>query len=233
MMIQGSMMEIDKLDSLELAKKGIYEVFETELIKKLIKKDDICIDVGAHIGYYTLLMSKLCKRVYAFEPEYNNNKLLHKNLKLNKVQNVTTYTTAAGEHTGMTQLHICDTNTGMHRVYPSKWCNKAIPVRILKIDEYVKIANFIKIDAEGSELGVLKGMKRLIERCYPKILMEFHPPSILESGTDPRDVYNFLAERDYLISLLPDVDNCLQYEDLMEATTDDDGGKNVLCGVPE
>ena len=79
--ILGRWMYIDDRDSLQLAKNGIYNYEQTQLIKKLVKKKHIVLDIGAHIGYFTLLMANQAKQVHAFEPEARNFQILKKMLK--------------------------------------------------------------------------------------------------------------------------------------------------------
>lgn len=89
--IQGHKMFIEPADGLEFLIKPHHEEFETEIFKKEIKKGDTVLDLGAHIGYYTLLAAKLVGekgKVFAFEPEPTNFALLKKNIKINNYQNV-------------------------------------------------------------------------------------------------------------------------------------------------
>jgi hypothetical protein len=70
--IGGKLYIRDETDCWGLIQNGVYEPEETELIKKLVKPNDVCIDVGANVGYFTVLMAKLGAYVYAFEPEPSN-----------------------------------------------------------------------------------------------------------------------------------------------------------------
>ena len=88
--VQGSLMHLDKFDESDLSINGIYEPLETEIIKEKIQNGDIVIDIGASIGYFTLLLAKLVGttgKVFAFEPEPSNFSLLNENIKLNKYNN--------------------------------------------------------------------------------------------------------------------------------------------------
>jgi FkbM family methyltransferase len=198
--IQGSWMYIDDRDSLELTKKGVYEYEETQLVKKLVKSDFTVLDLGANIGYFTLMMAKQAKQVHAFEPEPRNFQTLQKNVELNNIKNAKLYNAAVTETSGTSTLYLCDSNRGMHRVYESDWCNEGTTqVKTIRIDDIINHADFIKIDVEGSELGALKGMKELLQRGRSTVLMEFHPPSIIEYGAKPRDVYDFMTSLGYTI----------------------------------
>ena len=80
--MQGSKMYLNKLFR-EVSHAGIWEPFETKIVKKLVQRGDVAVDIGANIGYYTLLFSRLVKlsgKVFAFEPEPANFSLLKKNI---------------------------------------------------------------------------------------------------------------------------------------------------------
>jgi len=231
--LDGTKMYIDKDDSLALFSNGIYEAYETFLIKALLKPTDIALDIGAHIGYFTLLMAQKCKWVYAFEPEPNNFKLLKSNVKLNKLENIVCYNIAVTESTGLTKLHLCESNSGMHRIYKPKWISKTTMVRTIKIDDALTLhgglkVDFIKMDIEGSEFGALKGMEQLLKTNHVIMMMEFHPPTIEEYGANPREVYDFIKGLGYDIRLLPKPSIPISFEDL-DRETRINSGRNVLC----
>ncbi len=203
--IQGSWMYVDDKDSLNLTKYGIYEPVETALIKKLIKPNYVVLDIGANIGYYTLMLAKLVGetgKVYAFEPEPRNYHILQQNIEFNNLKNVHVHNTAIAEKSGTSTLHLCDTNRGMHRIYESQWCKEGtVNVPMTAIDDLIEYADFIKMDIEGAELGALKGMKILLKKHHPTILMEFHPPSILEYGAQPKEIFDFVVGLDYVVEI--------------------------------
>lgn len=220
-------MYVDDRDSLNLTKTGIYEPQETALIKKLIRPGYVVLDIGANIGYFTLLMAKQAKQVHAFEPEPRNFQTLQKNIELNKLSNVKLYNAGVAETIQRTTLHLCDTNRGMHRIYPSQWCNEGTTeIQLVKIDDLIENADFIKMDIEGAELGALKGMKKLLGMGDPTVMMEFHPPSIIEYGAKPRDVYDFMLEIGYDIKI-PSMGE-VSFEEL-EKTSIEKIGTNIIC----
>ena len=218
-----------------------FEPEETQLIKSIVKSNDVCLDIGANIGYFTILMAKQCELVYAFEPEPTNFMMLLKNIELNdlrkKVCSFDCAVTDESDYEESTQnLYVCSKNNGMHRTYPSVHCvSEPIQVDSIRIDdmkfEVMKI-NFIKMDAEGSELPALKGMTELLERDRPVILMEFHPPSIEEKRDNPKEIYDLLKGLGYKIYLIPNIKEEFSYEDLYLQTDDQSGGRNILCVVP-
>lgn len=228
--VQGSRMYVDDKDTLNLTQDGICDPKQTQIVKDLSKGN--VIDIGANIGYYTLIMAKTSDKVYAFEPDPSNFNILKANISLNKLSNVVLFNSAVTDYNGVVNLHLCEFNRGMHRIYPSKWCEgDIIRVNTVKIDDIInERINFIKLDTEGAELGVLKGMKKLLGNYHPVIMIEFHPPSILECGDNPKDVFDIIVTSGYNnFKLLgtPDINN-ISYKELEEITFNS-AARNVIC----
>ena len=97
-----------------------YEEATTRIFKELTQQGMVVIDIGAHIGYYTLLAAREAGhsgRVYAFEPEVDNYRWLIKNVEINGYQNVTTVAKAVADRTGSIKLWIGN-SSGTHSIYP-------------------------------------------------------------------------------------------------------------------
>jgi len=92
--VQGSKMYVNPKDSgvgAHLLKSSVYEPYETKLFKQVMKEEMVVVDVGAHIGYFTLMAAKLVGakgKVYAFEPDPSNYRLLVKSIHENGYRNV-------------------------------------------------------------------------------------------------------------------------------------------------
>jgi len=211
--IEGHKMFLDQHDTLKLSTNGIFEPFETNLVKKAVRKGSVVLDIGANIGYYTLIFAKLVGeqgKVFAFEPEPFNFKLLKKNVEINNYQNVILQNSAVSNNNGKTKLYLSQEQSGTHRIFPSHICsNNYVEVEMVRLDDYFKKnvlaekISFIKIDVEGAELGVLKGMKSLLELNKKlEILIEFIPPYIKEFGANPIDVLSLLENYNFKIHLI-------------------------------
>jgi FkbM family methyltransferase len=203
--IGGNTIYLDENDSLNLAWYRVYEWFETQVILNQINPGDVVLDLGAFIGYYTVLFAnKVGQRghVFAFEPRPTNFKILSKNTEKRFIDNITIEEKAISIDTGNTTLYLCNNNHGMNRIYPSVYCDGSafggkVEVDTIKLDEYFgsfkKPINFVKMDLEGSEFGALEGMKDIINKNINiKIYLEFHPDSIREYGKDPKELLEFL-----------------------------------------
>jgi len=205
--IGGHEMFLDSKDSLCLSINGVYEPLATEIIKKEVKSGDIVLDIGAHIGYYTLIFAKLVGengKVFAFEADPTNFNLLKKNIITNGYKNVILIHKAVCNETKKIKLYLCEYNNGMHRIYKSKFCRSHIEIESTRLDDYFekinfnKQINFIKIDVEGAELDVLRGMSLLLDKNKKlKILTEFTPVSLFEQGHNPEDFIKILDKHDF------------------------------------
>ena len=208
-----------------------YEPHETELVKKIVKKDWVCIDVGANIGYYSILMAKLGAQVHSWEAEQSNYGMLFDNFAINNLRGVKLWPPAiVTDHTNpQEKLYLCNKSHGMHRAFPSKHCDGYVYCRAVMIDDYELEPDFIKIDVEGSEFQVLNGMRKTIYRDKPIMLIEFHPPTLQEAGTNGYLIYAMLKDMGYKITLVHPYTEIKSYEQLYHLTNNESGGQNILC----
>jgi FkbM family methyltransferase len=180
-----------------LWKYRIWEPCVTSYMLSTIRPGQNVVDVGAHIGYFTIIMSLLVGkggRVFAFEPEPCNFDLLRTNLTLNGVHNVTVESKAISDRAGRAGLHLSGDNTGDHRLYGSRLERKVHAVDTVALDDYFENmgepVHFVKIDAQGLEPKILDGMGSVIARNRRRliILMEFSPGLLRCAGHDLADV---------------------------------------------
>ena len=114
---EGFSLYIDELDTLDLMVNREYEAEETKIIKRALKQGMIGLDIGANIGYYSILMAKKCKKVYAFEPQSDNYKILKRNIKLNNYKDkIISERKALADYTGRAELKISRFNNGGHSI---------------------------------------------------------------------------------------------------------------------
>jgi len=140
-------------------------------IRSLSSPERVFVDVGANLGSYTVRLAPFFRYVYAFEPEPNNFRKLIKNIELNGLTNVATFNLALGSKREERDLYPAGSGstllTGFYNVKPVK-------VKVVPLDEFVEEADVVKIDVEGFENEVVKGMSNLIINCKPYILIEHH-----------------------------------------------------------
>jgi FkbM family methyltransferase len=174
-----------------------YEKNTVLYFKKNIKSGMIIVDIGAHIGYYTLLFSKLVGpngKVYAFEPDPDNFDILQKNTS--DLKNVEIFKIALSDIEGKISFYKIYESTGCHSIVLPEAKAEKIIVDSITLDsflDYKKISDldFIKIDIEGGEPFALKGMKKTIANSSKiKIISEFNPEAIHQSNKDPIEFLN-------------------------------------------
>jgi FkbM family methyltransferase len=177
---------------------------EFALLGSLLSCGDWAIDVGANIGHYTKRMSDLVGergRVLAFEPVADTFSLLAANAQSYKHQNVTLLNVAASDRTEVTGISIPRFENGLLNYYEATITssNNGLQVLTVSIDSLSlrRSVRLVKIDAEGHELTVLRGMTQLLSRDKPVLIVE------VSSG----EVHSFLESMGYLRETLPNSPN--------------------------
>ena len=200
--------------ALSISHYGTYEKLEAKIMEEKIKVGNITVDVGANIGLHTLNMARIVGntgRVFAFEPDPSNFEILEKNVKINNYQNIILEQKAVGDKHGRTTLYQSD-NPGNHRLFPlTKQAKGQIQVELTSLDKYFTDSNlankinFIKIDVEGFEFSVLKGMKNILKNNKKiKILFENMQINTIQAGFTPIKVLNYLTSYDFKLFCLDD-----------------------------
>ena len=205
--IQGHIMFLDKNDNLGLSINPIYGESDTELVQKIIKKNYIVLDIGANIGYYTLIFAKLVGdsgKVFSFEPESENFKILKKNVEINGYNNVILEQKIVSNIDGKSTLYVSK-KAGSHRIYKPDYYVESLEIESISMDSYIEKNNikkidFIKIDVEGAELNVLQGIQKILDSNEHIILFsEFSPNQIKSCGLEPTNMINFLIHNRFKI----------------------------------
>jgi FkbM family methyltransferase len=216
--VHGFPFLLDPLDSLELSIFRSYEPFETSLLTAEIRPGMTIVDVGANIGYYTLLFSKLTGdrgRVYAFEPEPQNFALLQQNLSRNQRMNVVALNRAASDRAGEFFLYLSTENHGDHQAYPTGDDRRKVPITMTRLDDCVTgPVDLVKMDVQGFEAHVLAGMESIIARSPGlTIFTEFWPEGLRRAGSDAAEFLRRLRSFDLEIFFINEYANRLEKAD--------------------
>lgn len=218
--VQGSKMYVnihDKSPSMRktfqhYALSRVHEGSTTEMFKEVVKEGDVVVDLGANMGYFTLLAARLIGRkgkVYAFEPEPINYGVLTKNIELNGYNWVIPIQKAVSNKAGIARLYISPEDTGHNTLtqYDGRYDNgrEFVEVETVALDEFFKDKehqiDVIKMDIEGAEMLALSGMDRAIrENKNLRMFVEFFPTAIREMGYSPEEFARRLTE-DYKFSM--------------------------------
>ena len=231
--------------ALSISHYGTYEESEAKIMEEKIKVGSIVVDVGANIGLHTLNMARIVGntgRVFAFEPDPSNFEILGENVKINNYQNIILEEKAVGDKHGRVTLYQSD-NPGNHRLFPqTKQTKGEVEVELTSLDKYfidsnlAEKINFIKIDVEGLEFSVLKGMKNILKNNKKiKILFEFAPKNTMEAGFTPIELLNYLTSHDFKLYCIDERTKKLLHvsnnEEILKlcSSTNNTIGRNLFC----
>ncbi len=211
---------------------GVWEPDATAVVDRHVGRGMTVLDVGAHTGYYSLLFAKRVERtgrVIAFEPEAVGLDYLRRNIALNEHENVTIVPLALSDWSGAAAIegktYLCVPSVfddaRDHSTDRSNAAGLALrqarrldttaatdaQTRTAAFDELVpelgiRRLDFVKIDVEGAEWHVLKGMRASLERWSPGLLLEIHPPQLKRSGHSESEVLRLLDELGYARQLV-------------------------------
>lgn len=184
---------INKMDTVVsemLMNKGVWEPFVTEIFKRYLKRSKLVLDVGANIGYYTLIAAREMKskgKVISFEPATSNIKLIEKNVRENGFTNVLIEKKAVGVKKGRNYIYLNSHNYGDNRTYKpgGRWVREKIET--VALDDYFSktkdLIDLLKIDIQGSELAAMLGARKLLKNKRIKVIIsELWPEGLRECG---------------------------------------------------
>ena len=184
-----------------------YERDHLNELKSLVVGHGVAIDIGAHFGLYSLIMAKYFdKKVISFEPTPYSAKIFRKNIWFNRLkEKIRFHQAAVGAVNGTASFLVQETDGAVSNSLIDYWHSDetkySIAVDVVAIDNIVdEPVDFIKIDAEGNELDVLRGAIKTIEKNRPQILLALHPAAIKEKGDELSQIWELVAQLDYRVS---------------------------------
>lgn len=171
-----------------------------------IDSNQIFIDIGANVGYYSLKFSSIIGKdgkIIAIEPDPDTFDILNKNYQLNNFQNIESLNLAISEKDGFLNLFRNEKHSGTSSLFsnsnnddsikiPTKTLDNLLENRFNKID-------LIKIDTEGSELSILKGATNIL-KITNKILIELHEKILIKNNQDPQEIIQILKNNNFEIT---------------------------------
>jgi|GEM_PF-652015 len=190
----------------------LWEAHETHWFVKALKPGDVVVDVGANIGYYTVLAAKRVGptgKVYAFEPDPDAFRFLEQNVALNDLTNVVLEQKACSDKAGSITLYKSPDNLGDHRIYQPSNEKKRVAVKVeaVALDDYlVSVARpirFVKIDTQGAEAVILRGAQKTLAKHQPILVTEFQPKNLIDFGAKPEAFLAGLSKLGYRLFDIP------------------------------
>lgn len=175
---------------------GLHESHLQTTIRELLQEGDSFWDIGAHIGFFSLIASRLVGPtgiVHAFEPMNENRDRLRESLALNGITNVNVHSEAIADFVGYAILyaHAASLKWSLHERESNAGGQSVACTTIDALTQQLGPPSLIKIDAEGAELDVLRGAKHTINNHSPKLVVEFTDQDRLDRAEKLLPQYEF------------------------------------------
>jgi FkbM family methyltransferase len=173
----------------------------TDFVKSFLRPGMTLVDVGANVGYFTLLAATLGARVVAYEPTPAVNQRLRENVALNTFDNVTVVNAAVMDKRGTVTLYESQDDPEANNMFGDG--HQSVEVQAVSLDDDLAARNIhrvdlLKIDAEGAEPLVLAGAIKLLGDCAaPTIIIEVNPVSLRSANSEPAAVFSALESSGY------------------------------------
>lgn len=241
--------EQDAHVSRQLREEGVWEAYETSLVLSLLRPGDVFIDAGANIGYFSVLGGSVVGaggKVFAFEPDPDNFRLLQANIALNEMEDsVSAVEAALCESPGEGRLYLSRDNLGDHRVFEGEVGRDSLSIALVQGSEYLadKLSriDLVKVDTQGSEYTVLAGLMPLLAKfdAKPRLIVELTPHALREAGASGRALIELLATLGQPMWVIDHIQGCLDpstaedladWCDAWEAVPESRGFMNILVG---
>ena len=191
-----------------LRETGTWDPGEGRFLRSVLRPGMNIIDIGANIGYFTLLMARAVStqgRVLAVEAEPINFQILRTNIGLSQMENVEVLPVAAHRCPGLTSVARDLHNHGGSIAFnwAAPW--HGTPTQAVRLDDVLNPnceIHFIKIDIEGMDHAAVQGLERTIRHWEPMLLVELNPEKTEMFGDSPHDVLRLYRELGLSIRLL-------------------------------
>lgn len=193
---------------------GEYEPYELEVFEQLIGPEDWIVDVGANVGFYTLVAASAARRlgngkVLAFEPVPSTYRLLVENIRRNRLDNAQAFEIALADRAGPRRIFLDRANHGNPSLAPTNvpQPGDSLEIRASTLDGFledlgVPSPRIMKIDVQGAEGLVFQGAKRWLSGKDRRVLMEFWPEGLANLGQDPLSVLKLLRDLGFSVSIV-------------------------------
>jgi FkbM family methyltransferase len=235
--------------SRQIREEGIWEAFETELLRRSLTVGNRFLDAGANIGYFTVLAAACVGetgKVLAVEPEQRNFDLLQSNIELNGfADRVQVVCAGLSERSGEARLHLHPENLGDHQLHSDAEDRESVTVPLITGADLLADGSLdlVKIDTQGSEHEVVLGLLPVLQRSGPglRMIVELTPSALRRAGTSgaalvdcletlalPFSIVDHIEHRLVPISATELHDWCTN----LDSYPEDEGFMNIFLGAP-
>lgn len=219
----------------EIYWKGCYEEDVLEVIKKELRKGATYVDIGSNIGEHALFAATINStgRVVAFEPIKRLFDQFSDSIQLNNINHISLHNKACGETEGEAEINFSTSNIGGASIVESTGRASHETISIIKGDSVLleeEQVNLIKIDTEGFELEVLRGILATIHKHRPKLIIEYSP--VLYTGERQGNglkILDLLEKEGYTITSIDDGGKTHLTRDLHILAEKYPDQVNILC----
>lgn len=237
----------DRHVSRRIRQSGIWEPYETSLMLELLPPGGVFLDVGANIGYFSILAAGHMGprgQVFAFEPGPENFRLIQRSAAANDLEGrIHAVEAGLAAADGAARLFLSEDNLGDHQIFSTGEGRSSTGIRLLNGANYLRSKleriDLVKIDTQGSEYGVVEGLLPLLQSLSPAILVELTPLSLRQCGSSGRALVELLARLDQSIWIVDHIGHALEpcapdelarWCDDVDAVPGDAGFINILVG---
>jgi len=189
--------------------RGEYTPIRVSQIREIVKKGDVVIDIGANIGYFTVLLANLVGpegKVYAFEPDPRNFDLLQRTIKRNSWTHVIAEQKAVSNETGELLLYQHQ-SWAANAITPTEHVSR-VKIQVVTLDDFFPTehhVNFVKMDMDGSEPLAIQGMTQLVQRSPGlRMLAEYDPSNLKRYLSNPLEFITIAGQHGLKLTAILD-----------------------------
>lgn len=200
-----------------------YEPFKQKFIEKYAS--GLAVDLGAHIGLYTVLLSRKATQVIAFEPTTFTRKVLNETLKVNDCNNVTVRPEMVTDVSGSGTFY--ETENSVSNANSLVRVGNPISVSAIALDDLNLKVDFLKIDIEGAELLALRGARKTLS-SLKYMTLEIHPRLMAQIGQTVDELFDllqpfepryFLGDKVITVGMLSKIEDHFEINILLNGAT--------------
>ena len=216
-----------------ILRDGVWEPTETALFSAFLATSETVFDIGANIGWYSLVAGTTLKgsgRVVAFEPEPTIGAILERNIVRNGLQNVEVVRAAVADREASARFVTTPHHVGDHHLVDGPTSEPTTTVATTSVDAQRRrlggTVDLIKIDTQGAELAIFRGMHELLstQSRKPVIITEFWPHGLRRYGASAADLIDLMESSGYEAFLIDDLAKAARpigFEDLRHRSKTD------------
>lgn len=244
--------EHDKHVSTTLRDTGVWEPYESTLILDALEEGACFVDVGANIGYFTVLAAQrvgASGQVIAFEPDPANFELLAQSIQLNGFGHVNAVQAGLAADNQTALLHLSDDNYGDHQLFPREGegvVRNSVTVELINgahyLSKHAGQVHVIKVDVQGAEYQVMKGLMPWLSSLarQPHILIELTPFALRLAGSSGRHLVELLSQLPHIFYIVDHINHELvetgvealaTWCDNVDSCEGDEGFMNIMLRV--